>query len=326
MASVEIGYHASHEQFSPSYLIDLVERADAAGFDGVLASDHFHPWSERQGESGYVWSWLGAAMQSTSIPFGTVTAPGYRYHPAVIAQAAATLREMFPDRFWMAAGSGQLLNEGITGKKWPIKADRNERLAACVEVMQALWMGEEVTRHEPVTVERARLYTLPESRPPVIGAALSVETAQWLAEWADGMITIATPDQACDRERIEAFRAAAPDKPVYLKVQLSYAESYEDALVGAHDQWRTNAIPGPVTQALRTPEEYDELGDAFDKDHVAEHVRVSADLDEHIAWLRDDIDLGVDALYLHNVNTNQTEFIDDFAEHVLGALTREEAR
>ena len=137
----ELGYHASHEQFPPSELLDLVQRADERGFDHVLASDHFHPWSERQGESGHVWAWLGAAMTTTSMTFGTVNAPGYRYHPAVIAQAAATLREMHPGRFWFAVGSGQLLNEGITGGEWPMKQVRNERLEESVQVMRKLWGG-----------------------------------------------------------------------------------------------------------------------------------------------------------------------------------------
>ncbi|MEM4781233.1 MAG: LLM class flavin-dependent oxidoreductase, partial [Halalkalicoccus sp.] len=115
----DLGYQASHEQFSPSELLEYVQLADEYGFSDVLASDHFHPWSEHQGESGHVWSWLGSAMEATDLTYGTVNAPGYRYHPAIIAQAAATLREMHPDRFWLAVGSGQLLNEGVAGVDWP---------------------------------------------------------------------------------------------------------------------------------------------------------------------------------------------------------------
>ena len=109
-----IGYHCSHEQFSPSELLSLVSLAQRAGFRAAMCSDHFNPWSERQGQSGFAWSWLGAAMHACPLPFGVVNAPGQRYHPAIVAQAAATLAEMFPDRFWIALGSGQLLNEHIT--------------------------------------------------------------------------------------------------------------------------------------------------------------------------------------------------------------------
>ena len=315
-----IGYHASHEQFAPSELLSYVQLAEEHGFEAVLASDHFHPWSERQGESGHVWAWLGAAMGATDLPFGTVNAPGYRYHPAVIAQAAGTLREMFPERFWLAIGSGQLLNEGITGENWPVKEERNARLRECADVMRRLWDGAEVTHHGRITVERARLWTRPESPPPLIGAALSTETARWLGEWADGMITVGTPDQEADRERVEAFREEAPEKPVYLKVQLSYDEDDESALEGAYEQWRTNCIPGPVTQQLRTPEEYDELGEGVSREQVEENVRVSADLDEHLGWIRGDLDMGVETVILHNVNTNQEAFIEEFGENVIGDL------
>ena len=317
MSHAAIGYHASHEQFTPSELLAWVQRAEDRGFAGVLASDHFHPWSERQGESGHVWSWLGAAMASTSLPYGTVNTPGYRYHPAVIAQAAATLRSLFPDRFWLAVGSGQLLNEGITGTDWPIKSRRNDRLAECVSVMRQLWDGEQVTHHGEITVERATLHTRPEESPSLIGAALSVETAAWLGEWADGMITVGTPDQAADKKRIDAFRDRAPDKPVYLKVQLSYDEDDDAALEGAYEQWRTNCIPGSATQQFRTAQEYDELGELIDRETVKANVRVSADLGKQTDWLETDRDHGVDRIFLHNVNTEQAAFIDDFGEEVL---------
>ncbi|RQG98964.1 TIGR03885 family FMN-dependent LLM class oxidoreductase [Natrarchaeobius oligotrophus] len=318
----DIGYHASHEQFAPSELLEYVELADERGFDDVLASDHFHPWSERQGESGFVWSWLGSALEATSLRFGTVNAPGYRYHPAIVAQAAATLRETYPKRFWLSIGSGQLLNEGITGTDWPVKAERNARLAESADVIRRLWDGEDVTHHGRITVERATLYTRPETSPPLIGAALSAETADWLgrSEWADGMITIATPDRERLANRVRSFRAHAPDAPVYLKVQLSYADDEESALEGAYDQWRTNCVPGPVTQELRTAEQYDELGEGVGREQVRENVRVSADLDRHLEWLRDDLSLDVDKLILHNVNRDQTTFLEAFGETVLPAL------
>lgn len=320
MSDVEIGYHASHEQFAPDDLLELVQRAERRGFNAALASDHFHPWSERQGESGHVWSWLGAAMQSTDLSFGTVNAPGYRYHPAVIAQSAATLRSMYPDRFWLSIGSGELINEGITGKKWPPKPERNARLRECADVMRRLWDGEEVHRDGHVTVERATLYTRPESPPPLIGAALSEETAALLAEWAEGMITLGTPDHEADASRVEAFRSEAPEKPVYLKVQLSYGADDEAALEGAYDQWRTNCLPGAVMQDLRTPEDYDDLGEVVDRETVAENVRVSGDLDEHLDWLEQDLELDVDGIYLHNVNTNQGVFIEEFGESILPSI------
>lgn len=321
MSRTEIGFHASHEQFTPERLLEAVQSAEDAGFEAVLASDHFHPWSERQGESGHVWSWLGAAMQATTLPMGTVNAPGYRYHPAVIAQATATLASMYPGRFWVAIGSGQLLNEGITGTKWPPKDDRNERLIECATIIRQLWDGNTVTQDGQVTVESATLYTRPDESPLLVGAALSTETARWLGTWADGMITLGTPDHDADRKRVEAFRDVAPEKPIFLKSQLSFASNHDSALDGAYDQWRTNCIPGPVTQQLRTPEDYDKLGEEVDKAAIPEHVRVSADPAEHREWIEQDLSLDVDRIFLHNVNTNQESFIEAFGDKILPAVS-----
>src|SRR5688572_15425821 len=151
------GFHASHEQVHPSELLAAVQRAEDAGFDAAMSSDHFSPWSERQGESGFAWSWLGAAMATTALPFGVVTAPGQRYHPAITAQAIATLLEMFPDRLWVALGTGEASNEHITGDRWPDKATRTARLGEVVRVLRALFAGEEVTHHGLTHTDRARV-------------------------------------------------------------------------------------------------------------------------------------------------------------------------
>src|SRR5687767_751298 len=152
---VFLGYHASHEQLPPSTLLRAVVDAENAGFDGAMCSDHLAPWGVRQGESGFAWSWLGAALASTSFSIGVVTAPGQRYHPAVIAQAMATLAEMFPGRFWAALGSGEAMNEHVTGDPWPSKDERNARLDESQQVMRRLLAGDEVTHEGLVRVHRA---------------------------------------------------------------------------------------------------------------------------------------------------------------------------
>jgi len=315
-----IGYHASHEQFPPSDLLEYVQLADHHGFSEVLASDHFHPWSETQGESGYVWSWLGSALASTELSYGTVNAPGYRYHPAVVAQAAATLREMYPERFWLAVGSGQQLNEGITGTHWPVKAERNARLKECADVIRRLWNGETVTHHGRVTVEEATLYTRPETPPPLIGAAQSTETARWLGEWADGMITVGSPDREAVAERVEAFREIAPDKPVSLKAEVAYDPDEQQARRLAADQWLSNCLPRAVTQALSRPEQYGALGDQMPVDRITDHVMVSADLSQHTEWLATLLELDVQKLIIHNVTPKQEQFIEAFGEAVVPEL------
>jgi coenzyme F420-dependent glucose-6-phosphate dehydrogenase len=312
-----IGYHASHEQFKPSELLQWVILAEQVGFQAVNCSDHFYPWSERQGESGFSFAWLGAAMQATTIPFGVVCTPGYRYHPAILAQAVATLGELFPSRFWASLGSGEALNERITGIKWPIKKERNERLKECTEIIERLLAGETVTHHGHTITEEARLYTRPDVKPLLLGAAVTKETAEWLGTWADGMITIHKPHAEL-KETVEAFRKHAGNKkPVYLKVQLSYADTEAEAEEGAHDQWRTNIFAGTVLAELWKVEQFDALGHFVQPEEVRQMVRISADPEQHIEWIRQDITLGFDKIILHNVNRNQEKFIRDFGEKVL---------
>src|ERR671914_707195 len=166
------GFHASHEQVHPSALLAAVRRAEDAGFDAAMSSDHISPWSARQGHSAFAWSWLGAALQATSLPFGVVNAPGQRYHPAIIAQAISTLAAMYPGRFWAALGTGEASNEHITGDGWPPKHLRTARLRECVDVIRALLAGEEVSHDGLVTVDRAKLWTLPEVQPALVAPAV----------------------------------------------------------------------------------------------------------------------------------------------------------
>src|SRR4028119_2372513 len=185
----QIGFHASHEQFPPSELVRLVKVAEAAGFDCAMSSDHFRPWGPAQGQSGFAWAWLGAALQATRLPFGVISAPGYRYHPAILAQAAATLCEMFPGRLWLTLGSGQRLNEDLTGVAWPEKAERNARLRECADIIRALLRGETVSHYGRVTVVDCQLYSLPKNPPLLLGAAVSEATAEFVGGWADGLPT-----------------------------------------------------------------------------------------------------------------------------------------
>ncbi|WP_207492068.1 TIGR03885 family FMN-dependent LLM class oxidoreductase [Aridibaculum aurantiacum] len=312
-----IGYHASHEQFAPSELLRLAVMAEQAGFGAINSSDHFHPWSERQGHSGYSFSWLGASMASTSLPHGVVCAPGQRNHVAIVAQAAATLSEMFPERFWMSVGSGEALNENITGDKWIMKAQRNERLKECVDIMRRLFAGEMVTHYGLVTVQQAKLYSLPKVPPLLIGAAVTDVTARWLGSWADGLITINHPLEQL-KKVVEAFReGGGKGKPLYLKAQLSYARNEERALEEAYDQWRTNVLSSEVLDDLWQVKQYDALGEMVTREKVKELVKISSDPQQHIKWIQEYVDLGFEKIILHNVGKNQEEFIKDFGEHVL---------
>ena len=315
-----IGFHCSHEQIPPGELLAAVRHAEQAGFAAAMSSDHFSPWSERQGESGFAWSFLGAALEATSLPFGVVNAPGQRYHPAIVAQAAASLCQMFPGRLWVALGTGEASNEHITGERWPSKAERNARLRECVDVIRALFAGEVVDHHGRVVVDRARLWTLPPEPPPLIGPAVSVETAGWVGEWADGLVTVNQPPDKLER-MIAAFRENGGEgKRLAVQVHLSWAPDEDSALEIAFDQWRTNVFAPPLCWDLHTVEQFDIAAEHVSPEAVRNTVLVSADPGRHVEVLRELAALGFDEIYLHHVGREQERFIDAFGEHVLPEL------
>lgn len=316
-----IGYHASHEQFAPSELLTYVSEAQAAGFDAAKSSDHFHPWTPQQGESGFAWSWLGAAMQATSLPFGIISAPGYRYHPAVLAQAAATIAEMFPRRLWLALGSGEAINETMTGLAWPEKAERNARLRECADVIRALFAGETVTHRGRVTLIEAKLYSRPVEPVQIYGAALSEATARFVGEWADGLLTTGGTDADAVQRIIEAFReTAGTGKPVIIQSALSWAEDDETAFVHAREQWSACVAGAATTEELRRPADFEALAAALSPDMVRERLPISSSMSFHVDWISRLLELGPAELHLHQVGRNQGRFIRAFGEEVLPQL------
>ena len=322
-ARARVGYHCSHEQYPPEELLRLVRRAEQAGFTSAMCSDHFHPWSSDQGHSGFAWSFLGAALEATSLAFGVVTVPGgWRYHPAIIAQAAATLDRMYPDRFWIATGSGEAVNERIVGAGWPLKAERNARLREAVEIIRALWRGETVTHHGLIHVEEARLHTRPEGRHPlIVGAALTEATAEWMGQWADGLITV-VGERAHMQRVIDAFhRGGGEGKPLFLQAQHSFAPSDDVALLEAWEQWRSVSFPSSVLAELRSPAQFEEAAGFVRPEDIGMRIRVSSDPARHAEWLREYVEMGFAEVNVHNVNLRQDAFIDVFGERVLPELS-----
>jgi probable non-F420 flavinoid oxidoreductase len=317
---VQIGFHASHEQFAPSSLLRYVALAEQAGFRAAMCSDHFHPWSERQGQSGFAWAWLGAALHATRFTHGVVCAPGQRYHPAIIAQAAATLAEMFPGRFWLAVGSGEALNEHITADPWPAKTERNARLKAAADVIRALWAGETVDHEGLIRVRSAKLYTRPAQPPQLFGAALTAETAEWMGGWTDGLIT-AGADPKGLQDIVNAFRAGGGGgKPVLLQSAICYARTKEQALAAAHDQWRHALVKESLVLDLNMPFEFDAATEFVPAEALTKGLRISNDISEYIDWFQADAELGFDAIYIHHVGRDLDTFIRVFADAVLPKL------
>jgi len=314
---MRIGFHASHEQHSPRDLLDAVITAEEAGFDAAMCSDHFAPWGARQGHSGFAWTWLGAALASTDFSIGVVTSPGGRYHPAVLAQAVATTAEMFPGRFWAALGSGEALNEHITARPWPPKDERDRRLHASAALMQDLLRGKLVSAAGTVQMHQARIWSLPDVLPPLLAAAVSPQTAEDTAAWADGMITVAPQTDEPGRVRA-AFREAGGRGPAYLQIHLCLADSEDEALASARDQWWHAGVPADRVWDLSLPEQFDEFGPPDDA-QVQRSVLVSASA-EHLAAAVRALGEGFDTVFLHHVGKDQHRFLERAREELLPAL------
>ncbi|WP_205509946.1 TIGR03885 family FMN-dependent LLM class oxidoreductase [Longitalea arenae] len=311
---VRIIYHASHEQFAPSHLLQLARAAAAAGFDAIHSSDHFHPWSRRQGHSGFSFAWLGAAMQAVELPFSVVCAPGQRYHPAILAQAIATLAEMFPNRLSVELGSGEALNEKITGLPWPPKEQRNERLLECATIIRRLLAGEEVSHQGYVTVNEAKLYSRPQTAPLLFCAAISSETACWCGSWADGLLTTANSSEEAFEKQTAFAKGGGAGKPWLIQFSFSYHPLAQVAADEAYDQWRTNILGTDERADLCKPEHFEKAAAGITKEQVIEKIPVFTsmkDLFERIETLQA---TGATGIILHNVNRQHELFIKDFGQ------------
>lgn len=312
-----IGFHASHEQHAPGRLLRDIAHAERIGFDEAMCSDHLAPWLKAQGQSGHAWSWLGAALALTRFPIGVVTAPGQRYHPVITAQALATLAEMFPDRAWAALGSGEALNEHVTGDEWPPKEQRDERLHAVADVMRRLLSGEQVDADGPVRVHEAKLWSLPETPPPLLAAGISTRTAAQVAAWADGLITVGADPEAT-AQTVTAYRDAGGRGDVLLQIHISLEDTDEQALAAAREQWAQATVPPQLMWELSDPEEFEAHADPTDEKLRAAVVVGSdaADVADRIAAAAS----GFDRVFLHQVGRDQRGFLDRCERELLPLL------
>lgn len=324
-----IGYAAALEQFAPNELLDYCRSAEANGFVGVMAADHFQPWVPRQGQNAFVWSWMGALGGATrTMKFGPgVTCPSFRYHPAVVAQAAATLAAMYPGRFWLGLGSGEALNEHVVGGTWPEPHIRLKMMKEAVAIIRELLSGS-VIRHKEggyFTVERVRLWTLPERPVPILIATAGPVTARWAGQHCDGIITPgASPEKL--RMLLDEFARGAElagkdvdTMPRYLQVHLSWAETQDEALSNAMREWPNGGMAFPK-QDIRSPSDFEAMAKFVRPEHFQDRMLISPDLDRHAERLKSFADLGFDEIHVHNVGRNQREFIAAFGESVLPQL------
>ncbi len=312
------------EQFTPTELLRFCEVAEANGFPSVLASDHFHPWTPQPGQSAFVWSWMGALGERTRQRFGTgVTPPGYRYHPAIIAQASATLEAMYPGRFYLGLGAGEALNEHIVGTYWPEAPARLDRLMESIEVIQKLFSGKVVKYSgKHITLESAKLYTLPQTPPPIYVATSGPIMSERTGRLCDGIITVGAADAKIKTlmDRFEkGAREAGKDPstmPRIIQLHVSWAETQAEAEQNALQEWPNGGMPFPKGD-IRNPEDFEAMAKFVHIDNFKNRVLISPDLEAHRAHIQHFVDLGFTEVYVHNVGRNQEAFLEAYGREVV---------
>ncbi len=329
MSRAHIGYAAMLEQFGPVEATSHAVAAEAAGFTGVMAADHFQPWVPAQGQAPFVWNVLTALGERTTGDLGPgVTCPSFRFHPAVVAQASATLAVMYPGRHWLGIGSGEALNEHVVGGYWPEAAERLERMWEAVEIIGKLFTGKDV-RHRGThfRLETCRLWTLPATPPPIYIATAGPLTAKRAGRLADGIITPGAPVDKLARllERFDAGAREAGREPgsqvKILQLHLSWAPTEEEALANAVREWPNGGMRF-AKQDIRSPFDFEQMATLVRPEDFQGRMRITADLDAHRADIQRYLDLGFDRVYLHNVGRNQRQWIEAFGREVLPKLSR----
>jgi G6PDH family F420-dependent oxidoreductase len=314
---VKLGYFLACEEFRPADLLRQAKLAEDSGFEALWISDHFHPWNGEQGNSPFVWSVIGALSQVTSLPITTaVTCPTVRVHPAILAQAAATSAVLTGGKFVLGVGSGEALNEHVLGDKWPAAPIRLEMLEEAVEVMRKLWTGDVVEHHgKHYTVEHARLYTLPDTPPPVYVSAFGPKAAELAGRIGDGYC-ITKPDP----ELLKAYRAAGGTGPSQSGLKVCWGTDAAAARATAHRLWPNEGLPGELAQVLPTPEHFEQATSLVTEDMIAEAMPCGGDADAHVAAIKEYVEAGYDEVYVQQIGAEQDGFFDFYATKVLPEL------
>jgi coenzyme F420-dependent glucose-6-phosphate dehydrogenase len=327
MSELQIGYAAMLEQFHPTELLEFCEAAEAAGFEGIMAADHFAPWVPQQGQAAFVWSFMTAAAERTKGDIGPgVTCPSFRQHPAVIAQAAATLEAMYPGRFWLGLGSGEALNEHIVAEYWPEAPERINRMFEAIDIIKKLFSGKDVKhKGEYYKMETARLWTMPKKAPPIYVATAGPITARKTGRYADGVITVGASEEKIEKV-LEACHQGCLDEDKdphhfehILQLHLSWAETDAEALQNAMTEWPNGGMKFPK-QDIRSPFEFEQMAKLVRPEDFQNRMLISSDLEAHRREIQKYIDLGIHRIYLHNVGRNQKEWAEAFGREVLPGL------
>jgi len=315
----EFGYFLSSEEHGPGALLEQARLAEAAGIERVWISDHFHPWLDEQGESPFVWSVIGAIGATTDLTVTTaVTCPTVRTHPAIVAQAAATSALLLDGRFEFGVGSGEALNEQVLGGRWPPTDIRLDMLEEAVDVIRQLWTGEQVS-HEGThyRVENARLYSVPDTPPPIPISGFGPKATDLAARIGDGYMS-ASPNG----DLVSRYREAGGKGLAQGAIKVCWGPDRDDCIERAHRLWRNTAVPGELAQELRSPAHFDQAAELVEPEMVAEKIPCGPDLEPIIDSFKEYLDAGFDRVYINQIGPDQEEFFR-FYESDLGPALAE---
>lgn len=326
---LKLAWKAPPEQYPPLEMLDYAIAAEKAGFDALEASDHFHPWSD-DGQASFVWTWLGAVAARTSkIEMGTgITCPILRYHPAIIAQAAATLATMAPNRAFLAVGTGEALNEYAAVGKWPGYNERQQMLTEAIQLIRELWTGEETSfAGTYYQTKKARLYTYPPQPIPLYISTLVPESATFAGQFGDGLITVGGEEDDTYKQILKSFEQGArqagrnPSKAVkMIEINVAYTEDEQGAIEMHKKYWAGTMIPALFDQKIYTPKDSAKNGKTVGNDTIKQKVCISADPETHIQNAQRYIDLGFNYIIFHSPGPDQAAFITGYGRDVLPHL------
>jgi G6PDH family F420-dependent oxidoreductase len=313
----EIGAFLSSEEQAPRALVQQARLAEKAGMRSIFISDHFHPWIDDQGESPFVWSVIGAISATTSHKVTTgVTCPTVRIHPAILAQAAATSQILLDGRFVFGVGSGEALNEHILGHHWPPVETRLKMLEEAVDIIRKLWEGGIVNHHgEFYTVENARIYSLPDTPPPIAVSAFGPKAVEVAADIGNGFITVQP-----DNEMLDQYRKHGGSGPAIGALKVCWNSDEKQARKLAHELWPTEGLEGQLAQELPMPSHFESAAANVTEDMVADAVPCGPDPERHIKAIRQFLDAGFDEVYINQIGPDQEGFFDFYAKELAPRL------
>jgi G6PDH family F420-dependent oxidoreductase len=314
---MKIGYSLSSEEMDPVDMIRWAQQAEAAGFTSCAISDHFHPWIDRQGQSPFVWSVLGALATATDMRLATsVTCPTVRTHPGIVAQAAATTAAMAPGRFTLGVGSGENLNEHIFGARWPEVDVRLEMLREAIDVMRLMWTGERVSHHgDHYTVENARLYTLPDQPPPIVVSGFGPKAIKLAAEIGDGYFGTSP-----EKDFLDAYSQAGGTGPKLALMKVCWGPDEESAGRLAHEIWPNVGIPGELAQELPNPGHFEQASENVTVEDVTKSISCGPDPSAHIEAIKKYAEAGYDEVFVQQIGPDQEGFLKFWFDEVAPAI------